>query len=296
MKKTLPIGKTLAVMAIAVCGLTSCNISKLQVNSVAYQSIINSREDLQADIPEDAKIATFYHINTDGVMTVWVKNLTDRMMVIDQTKSFFINANGVSTSYYDPTIRTSTTTNISSGTKGMSVNLGSVAKAAGVGGRVGSLLSGLNVGGSSTSGTVTSNTDFITDQPKVNIGPHGEILMNKQFKVSGVGQEALINQQNVKRLELTPKSSNCTFGVTITYSVDDEETYSQFTSEFFVNSILKVPVQKEGKKYLVNDALCKIYSDKPNALAEPWFLLYFDYSKKISGYKSYYNDTLYDYQ
>lgn len=295
MNRTLPLGKMLAAMAVALCCMTSC-APKLQVSAVAYQSILNSRADLQTKIPEDAKIATFYHIDTNGDMTVTVQNLTDEMMVIDQTKSFFIDANGTSTSYFDPTIRTSTTTDISSGTKGMSVNLGSVAKAAGVGGGLGSLLSGVNVGGSSTSGTVTSNTDYITDQPKINIGPHGQILMSKRFHVSGVGQKALADQSNITQLGLTPKSSHCTFGVTITYSVDGEETYSQFASEFFVNSILKVPVQKQGKKYLVNDALCKIYADKPNALAEPWYMLYFDYTKGIYGYRSYYNDTLYDYE
>lgn len=54
-------------------------------------------------------------------------------MTIDQTKSFFVDSNGKSYSYYDPTVRTSTVTDITSSASGVSVNLGSIAQGLGIG-------------------------------------------------------------------------------------------------------------------------------------------------------------------
>lgn len=274
--------------------LSSC--SSLQVPAVAYQSVLIARSDLSNIVPEDAKILTTYSLSPEGGLTVWIQNLTDELMFIDQTKSFFINSNGSSTSYYDPTIRTSTTTDIHTGTKGASVNLGSVANALNIGGAIGRVASGINVGGSTTTGQVVSNTDYITDLPTINIAPHGTIKLDKIYKVNGIGYDALKDAPAGVRLNLNSLTSYCTFGVTITYSVDGEQTFNQLTTEFTANSLIKETVQGSKKHWYVNDALRNIYKAKPNALAEPWYLLYFQTSYNLNASNAYYRNFLQDYQ
>ena len=153
---------------------SSCT-TKLKITDVAYQSIrkvekadANSR----AVTPETgAVIAVSPVIDDCGNAKLVVRNLSDKIMVIDRTKSFFIDYSGQSTMYYDPTIRTSTLT--TSGTEGATVNLGAIGSALGIGGAVGTALSGINVGGSNTSGV--SKTTYSIDQPVVSIGPNGYI-------------------------------------------------------------------------------------------------------------------------
>lgn len=276
--------------------LSSCG-TPLNVTAVAYQSVLNVRPDLQAEVPADAKILVKYYISDNGGLNVTIQNLTDEMMILDQTRSFFINSNGSSTSYYDPTVHTSTKTNISSNTKGATVNMGAVANAIGVKGAVGKMAQGVNVGGSTTSGTVLSNTDYITDLPKINIAPHGTIKLDKIYGITGIGRKTLTSAENATLLNLSSRQSYCTFGVTLTYSVDNEATFNQFTSEFTANSLIKVPVKGTKKCYKINDALRTIYEAKPNALVEPWYLLYFvTTDPDLKAYDAYINNTLYDYQ
>ena len=104
-----------------------------------------------------AKIAIAYNISKDGELTAIVYNRTSEIMTIDQTKSFFVNSDGKSISYYDPTVRTTSTTNIDSHTKGATINLGSVAGALGIGGPIGQIAGGINLGGSGTSGIEAAN-------------------------------------------------------------------------------------------------------------------------------------------
>lgn len=291
-RKVMSLTSAISVMlALSSCG------TPLKVPAVAYQSVINVRPDLQIEVPDDAKILVKYYISDDGSLSVTIQNLTDEMMILDQTRSFFINSNGSSTSYYDPTVHTSTKTDISSNTKGATVNMGAVANALGVKGAVGKFAQGVNVGGSTTSGTVFSNTDYITDQPKINIAPHGTIKLDKIYGIKGIGRNALTSAENTTLLNLSSRQSYCTFGITLTYSIDDEATFNQFTSEFTANSMIKVPVQGSKKRYKINDALRTIYEAKPNALVEPWYLLYFITTNPgLKACDAYINNTLYDYQ
>lgn len=117
--------------------LCSCSTAKkLQTTKVCYQSVQNLRPDLQP-IPETAKIITIYTISDTGGLNIIVKNNTSGIIVVDKTKSFFISPNGTATSLYDPTIKTTTVTDLSSSTTGSNVNLGAVASALGIGGPVG---------------------------------------------------------------------------------------------------------------------------------------------------------------
>lgn len=141
----------LAICAMGLVGLVSSCGTKLVTTAVAYQSVRTTFTQ-PSEIPQEAKIAVCYDIDEDGKLNAVVFNRTSEIMIIDQTKSFFVNSDGQSTSYFDPTVRTTSQTDMSSATKGASVNLGAVGNALGIGGPLGSLLGGINVGGSSLEG------------------------------------------------------------------------------------------------------------------------------------------------
>ena len=174
--------------------LASCGSQKLTTSSVGYQSIRtkHAQPTTSSPIPEEAKIAVAYTISEEGELTAIVYNRTSEIMTIDQTMSFFVNSDGMSTSYYDPTVRTTSVTDMSSTTKGASVNLGAIAGALGVGGTIGQLASGVNVGGSGTNGSATTNTTYIADQPRVSLAPHSNGAMSKTFSIKGIGSNSTL--------------------------------------------------------------------------------------------------------
>ena len=187
-------------------------------------------------------------------------------MVIDQTKSFFVDSRGNSTSYYDPTVRTETTTDMSSRSAGGSVNLGAIGGALGIGGTLGGLLGGINLGGSGTSGTSTSNTTYFADQPQISIAPYGSGVMSKSFTVPGIFSFGTRNTIN------TPmKDSDCKFSICISYSSDEGQTFQKLVTDFYTNSFVQVPIRNNGK---INAALAEIYQIKPDALREPIWLIW----------------------
>lgn len=283
-------------IGLLALGIVSCS-TPYTVSNVAYQSVLNARADLANAIPESAVIATSYSITPEGNLIVTVRNLTDETLIIDKTKSFFVNSDGTSISYYDPTVHTTTVTDLNSGTKGASVNLGAVAGALGVGGVVGGILNGVNVGGSSTNGQSVANTQYDVDLPKVSIGPHGSITLNKQYHVLGLGGKDMSSATTIADTNIAPRNSYANFGVSLTYSLDNEVSWNIFSSELYANSRIVVPVRAEGKRYLVNEALRRVYSSKPNALAEPWFMIYFNNNLEGSQNNSYvFGSGLYDYQ
>lgn len=81
---------------------------------------------------------------------VTIINKSDSMMYIDMAESYYVN-NGTAQQLYTNSV----TTDFSSGSQGATVNLGSVTNALGVGGVVGTLAQGVNVGRSNTSGSST---------------------------------------------------------------------------------------------------------------------------------------------
>lgn len=105
-------------------------------------------------------------------VVVRVENKSNRTIYIDLGNSFFVRM-GKSICYYVPS---STTTN-SSSTSGGAVNLGSIAGAFGVGGVVGTLANGVNVGGSGTNGT--SNTTYA--QRVISVPPKASYDLNAMY-------------------------------------------------------------------------------------------------------------------
>lgn len=275
--------------------LTSCVSSrKLTTYGVSYQSVRTKhvQPTTSSLISDKAKIAVAYTISEDGALTAIVYNRTAEIMTIDQTRSFFVNSNGVSTSYYDPTIRSTSKTDLSSTTQGVSVNLGAVAGALGLGGALGQIASGINVGGSNTDGVATTNTSYIADQPQVAIAPYGNGAMSKSFHIDGIGYKYLNTNNEVINNNISESQSYCRFSVCISYSFDNGQTFDKIITDFYANSKIIVPVVKTEQ---VNDALMKIYSAKPDLLNEHWWMLYFNNNISI-GYDKRVQGVLYDYK
>lgn len=258
--------------SLAACGPAG----KLTTTSVVYQSVKtrHAQPTKVSPIPDDARIAVAYQISDMGKLTAVVYNRTSEIMVIDQTMSFFVNSDGSSTSYYDPTIRTTSTTNASSATSGASVNLGAVTSVLGIGigGALGQLASGINMGGSGTSGEAVTTTTYVADQPRVSIGPHGSGAMSKVFEVNGLSVSSLRNAQYSVPV-MKESDSYCRFSVCISYSFDGGQTFDQLTTNFYADSRVSVPVERSGR---VNDSLRNLFTIKPDALYEPWWLLSFN--------------------
>ncbi len=278
----------LACMALASCGST-----QLSTSSVGYQSVrtTHAQPTSKQPIPDDAKIAVAYSIGGDGKLTAVVYNRTSEIMTIDQTKSFFVNADGTSVCYYDPTVRTTSVTDMSSVTKGASVNLGAIAGALGVGGPIGQLANGINLGGSGTSGSAETTTTYIADQPQVSLAPHSNGAMSKNFKIEGIGASALMGGAE-NHPSLTKEQSYCRFSVCISYSTDGGKTFDKLVTDFYANSKIVVPVTQKGR---VNDAVRQVYQLKNDAINEQWWILHFNYNIAL-GYDKRVQGVLYDYQ
>lgn len=258
------------ITALSVVCLTSCSIGALVTKSVAYQSV--RPVNYKPEVPQDAKIICAYSITDDGEVVVAVENNTDEIMIIDQTKSFLVNSDGTSTSYYDPTVRVSSNTSLSSETRGGSLNLGAVAGALGIGGVLGTLASGINVGGADTDGFSTTNTTYFSDQPQISLGPKGTGLMSKKYSVPQLGK-SFLSYSSERNNTFTSSNSYCKFSVCISYSIDGGNSFDKIVTDFYANSWIVCPVSRHGR---VNEALRNVMTSKTDCLNESWWLLYFN--------------------
>ena len=268
-KKLFP----LAVGFIFCCLLQSC-ITKNKTSSISYYSIRQeyAQPTSENPIPENAKIVVIYAISAQGELTAIVHNRTGEIMTIDQTQSFFVDSDGRSMSYYDPTIRTTSTTDLSSSTKGVSVNLGSIFGALGVGGAIGQLANGINVGGSGTSGQSITEATYISDQPRVSLAPNSNGAMSKTFKVSALAHPKWSTTQKIAP-SISQQDSPCRFSVCISYSFDNGETFEKLITNFYADAYMFVPLKSDG---MVNDALQIITQSKPDLYNVPCFNLWFE--------------------
>ena len=280
----------LLTLAGIMCFLSSCKPTKLMVDSLLYRSIRTefAQPTQENPIPEEAKIVVGMNITMDGVVVVTIFNMTDDIMVVDNTRSYFISG-GRSLSYYDPTVRTSTTTDLSQQTKGMSVNLGSIAGALGVGGGLGRALNGVNVGGSGTSGTAVSNTTYIADQQQLSIGPRGSAQMAHNYSIAKFNDLAPVNQN------YTYKTSPVRFSVCISYSLDNGATYQKLVTTAFLNSMYNIPVTNNQ----ISTAYNQLLNQKPDAYAEDWW--FFKVNNNLGSFRNYdkigdISKVLFDYQ
>ena len=286
------------VFIFCLLGVLSACSTPLKVSHVSYQSVFNGRSDLKQEVPEDAKICAVFSIDKNGHLEVGVYNLTESIMKIDRTKSFFVNSEGTSKAFYDPNVRMESTTVSSSTTNSQSVNLGAIALAAGIGGSLGTALSGISTGSAVTNGTSQTNSLYSKDQQIVAIAPRGHMSMGGSFKITCVGTSHL--EYSIKYDHGYSKNSfvlkdnpSFSFSVVITYSTDDGNTYDTLESSFYSNE-WHSPVIKHGN---VNDALRKGLSEFPDALIQPWFIFYAMSDAYLSEYSDFYvKGALYDYK
>lgn len=274
-------------ISIAICGLAlvSCSSGKLIVSSVGYQSIRTTFAQPKK-IPDSAKIAVEYFINPQGELLAVVYNLSNDIITIDQTKSFLINTNGQSLSYYDPTIKTTTSGNFNAETTSTSLNLGVISNVFGLGGPLGNLLNSTTIGSASTNGTFQSNTVTISDMPQVRIGPRGNMAMSKQFKIAGVGK-GHFNTGSNNFINCKSNNSPLRFSVCISYSLEDAPL-NKLVTDFYVNSSITESCVK-GK---VNDSFSKIYSSKTDALVEPSYIFVINTNLPTKPVENFYGDII----
>lgn len=276
------------LLALGTSLLCACSTQYLNVTGVAYQSIHSKGDVSRAEIPTEAKIIVHCLVDRNGAVDVVVQNNTDKIMVVDRTKSFFQNASGVSTIYYDPTVTVNTQSSTQLGTTGVSVNMGSIANAAGVGSSaVGKALAGVNVGGSRGNATTNTSTTYLVDQPQVSVPPHGQASMGRTFFFEGVGTDFLdevsaSTATDVNSSYASPAESYAACNICVSFSVDEGKTYDTILTDIYANTLLVSKVNQTGK---VNDALRGIYLSKPDALMEPWYLLYFHSNLKENNFK-----------
>ena len=242
----------------------------MQTSAIAYQSV-RQRGGIPLDINEDAKIVAFYVIDRSGNIDVAVQNLSDEVLIIDQTKSFFVDSNNISTSYYDPTVRTTSNTTMTSQTRGSTMNLGPVASMLGIKGNLGKLMRGTNIDQSRTTGYSNTETTYFADLPQISLAPHSTGAMSKTFKIDKVGANYLDSSFDYP-IEMNYENSNCKFSVCITYSLDNGSSWDKLVTDFYVNSQIVSDVKGYGN---VNRALQNLYNRKPDAISENWHIFNF---------------------
>ena len=274
---------------VALLSLGSCTSGKLATYGVGYQSV-RTEFARPASIPADAKIKVFYSISEKGVITPVIFNLTDEILTIDQTKSFLINSNGQSMSYYDPTLRVNSSSSYNSTTNGVGFNWGALARSLNIGGPIGNLMDGLTSMNSTTNGMSNTYSEYLKDEPMVSIGPRGSGAMSKDYEIIGIGEDAL-KATHTGTVEMNRKTSPVKFSICITYSFDGGNTFEKLITNFYVNSSFSVGVDNGN----INEGFRQIYIKKPDALAEYWFLMHVN-NNVNRGYGSYNQGFLIDYK
>lgn len=272
--------KTLLICLLAIVALgelSSCAPAYLNVKGIAYQSIRSKNHVDKAEIPEKAKIILALMVDIHGNIDVEVQNNTDEIMTIDRTKSFFRGCDGVSVVYYDPTVNVLAQSTTAGQTTGASVNLGSVARAAGVGGVAGTVLSGVTIGGANENSTTTTNTTYFVDQPKLSIAPHskasmGRIFHESSFDIDRMADLAQSTVPDINQIYALDSQSPYSCSVTVSYSIDGEKTYDRIELSIYANSKIVSHVKQKGH---VNNALREIYSAKTDLFNEYWYTLCF---------------------
>ncbi|MBE6265008.1 MAG: hypothetical protein E7102_00845 [Prevotella ruminicola] len=185
-------------------------------------------------------------------LAVTLKNKTQRTIYIDLGNSFFTSEE-VAEAYYVPQV-TSTSTSKSTG---VSVNAGAVAGALGVGGALGTLANGVNVGGGTTHGTLTSTFSqrvvAIPPMSVIELAPKYFVNRQKIFD-NGIEFEITnhyncIKQHSTKNNYLTigseknytPENSILHFSNYITYSFSENiESPTSLNASFYVSRAIAV--------------------------------------------------------
>ncbi|MCM1519743.1 MAG: hypothetical protein NC098_03055 [Lachnoclostridium sp.] len=123
--------------------------------------------------------------NRPGMYKIKVTNKSSKNIYVDMTNSFRINSKGEVETFFNNT----SVSHSSSQGSGAGINLGAVTGALGIGGVLGTISSGINVGKDNTDGTtITEQQDAI-----VVIPPGGTIIMTQRIAISPNGKKVAKN-------------------------------------------------------------------------------------------------------
>ena len=179
------------------------------------------------------------------LFSVIIKNRTNKTLFLDLANTFFVHGLQASP-YYQPTIKSETEGHNS----GVGVNMGAVAGAMGVAGAIGTLASGISVGGGTSHSTTTTTISqrIISIPPmsaqtldNVCLFPHNNITISDKYfykKTSGgqVQLQTTLPQSNMLKIgekcEYEENNDFGRFGVVVTYS-NDEKVSNPYTLQSF---------------------------------------------------------------
>ena len=170
-------------------------------------------------------------------------NKTNSNIYIDLANTFKIDDRGNSTPYYS----NKTYTVSSSSSSGGSLNVGAVANTLGIGGAVGTLANGVNVGGGSTGGTTVSQTEeriiIIPPQgtaslPLEKVAQKKTIIELPEVFVASIIPSINVNLNEYKDI-CTEQNSTSIYKRIITYSTcPDFKSYKRLNVGFFLKGVL----------------------------------------------------------
>lgn len=248
----------------------------------------------EGSIIETPELRLDYNTKSGWTMDVILYNKTNKRLYVDLASCFYIECDNAQALYVP-----SSTSSGESSTSGGSVNLGSIAGAIGIGGALGTLASGITVGGANTN----TNTTTVYSQRIVTIPPMASISINKipfhtvtnlgawfrdrihskilskylpYFVSRGILKEnsddCTIRRGKLKRGQIIdiPRIPGNELSVHITYSTDEKLTNTQsIRTNFYVGQIVGMPSLLEGSSKIVIPLLymssldtgCKIWKD-----------------------------------
>ena len=144
----------------------------------------------------DIEITLLQQLSVIGGFDILITNLTDKVIYLDLGNSFIVDLYGTYNTFF-----TNSATQVTTGnSKGVGFNIGSLASIFGIGGVVGALAGGTNVGGSSNESTST-----ITFQERIiAVPPHAKKIIENPSNFSlfrpvsrlRVGEEKIYNEDN----------------------------------------------------------------------------------------------------
>lgn len=182
-----------------------------------------------------------------------IRNRTNKTIFVDLANTFFMRgANAVA--YYVPTATTSS----SSSSTGASVNMGAVAGALGVGGTVGKLANGVNVGGGTTKGQSTT----VFSQRYVSVAPMSTLTL-QHVELFPDGQN---NAYNFGGKRYTMSSMGWTIPAGLAclpitnVTVGGIKTYDENTSPITIGSLVTYSLTEDFAQ--TNTVQSKLYVQK----------------------------------
>lgn len=184
---------------------------------VSEKSVLNNTE---------IELSFIYDSDNHDSGNIKITNVTNSTIYLDLANSFEIYKSGDYYAFYDNKIKQITSGN----SNGVGVNLGSVAGVLGVGGMLGTLSSGIDVGNSSQE----SSTEITCQERIISIPPHASYTLTKSnYSALGLWVDALLCKGEV--IEYSEENSPKKIDYFFTYSKDLRfESYGTIKATIFL--------------------------------------------------------------